>query len=722
MADPQTLSEFTLGELRRRRAEATTPRERLLAETDIAKALRNPDYAQLIGEIGERPRGTYSTGGHAAAQAGLAAASFAPAVAALGPAAIPIGLLGAGGLGLYGVANLLEGRRRQEARAGGEQMGLGALDLLTAPIGTGVKPVQKGARLLRSMYPDPVPPMTPPPSWGASMSGGINRAVNQQAAAALAKATGRSVDDFSTLSAHELNDEMRRVFQRGLPGFDASVGDYGAATVASRRAFQAINAPGSWEASMAAGVNRAINQQVAEALARSTGRSVDDFTNLSGAQLNAEFRRVFNQDMPGFNPGFNPEAAAAAARETAGAGVDPVIEAMNQARRDVRAATAAAARARRARARPRGAPAPTPVRDPGVAGPPPTERPFGGGLGGWGPGDPRGQAFDVQGAVPVAARGQAYRASRRIPKSLQKGIERVKARNIDKIEESRPYVGGQSLDLRSTFSPEGGFLGIDPGEAEYLTGKGRLASIEYLERRIKKAIKTTPSLGRLGTSSGQRDLAKLISTGEGGIGRLFANVDLRRAPGTRVRAYAPGEPFQAGEATLRKTTVRSIWASATPAEKKAARESLNHHLVDNPERLKWVREGGNETQREALAYYLAYHRVEAGQELLRLHLRRSHTQLDPLWRSSPPTGVPQPEGSMHIDTRSNVWGRAKDLQKGRKVPLGEGGFLSMGNRKVRKAYLSALMEWESALTLLLTAMGASAVATGLEGEPSATAG
>lgn len=609
MADPQTLSEFTLGELRRRRAEATTPRERLLAETDIAKALRNPDYAQLIGEIGERPRGTYSTGGHAAAQAGLAAASFAPAVAALGPAAIPIGLLGAGGLGLYGVANLLEGRRRQEARAGGEQMGLGALDLLTAPIGTGVKPVQKGARLLRSMFPDPVPPMTPPPSWGASMSGGINRAVNQQAAAALAKATGRSVDDFSTLSAHELNDEMRRVFQRGLPGFDASVGDYGAATVASRRAAQA-------------------------------------------------------------------------------------------AARNVR----------------------PPIPDTRVAGPPPTERPFGGGLGGWGPGDPRGQAFDVQGAVPVAARGQAYRASRRIPKSLQEGIERVKARNIDKMEESRPYVGGQSLGLRSTFSPEGGFLGIDPGEAEYLTGQGRLASIGYLERRIKKAIKTTPSLGRLGTSSGQRDLAKLISTGEGGIGRLFANVDLRRAPGTRVRAYAPGEPFQAGEATLRKTTVRSIWASATSAEKKAARESLNHHLVDNPERFKWVLEGGDETQREALAYYLAYHRVEAGQELLRLHLRRSHTQLDPLWRSSPPTGVPQPEGSMHIDTRSNVWGRAKDLQKGRKVPLGEGGFLSMGNRKVRKAYLSALMEWESALTLLLTAMGASAVATGLEGEPSATAG
>jgi hypothetical protein len=609
MADPQTLSEFTLGELRRRRAEATTPRERLLAETDIAKALRNPDYAQLIGEIGERPRGTYSTGGHAAAQAGLAAASFAPAVAALGPAAIPIGLLGAGGLGLYGVANLLEGRRRQEARAGGEQMGLGALDLLTAPIGTGVKPVQKGARLLRSMFPDPVPPMTPPPSWGASMSGGINRAVNQQAAAALAKATGRSVDDFSTLSAHELNDEMRRVFQRGLPGFDASVGDYGAATVASRRAAQA-------------------------------------------------------------------------------------------AARNVR----------------------PPIPDTRVAGPPPTERPFGGGLGGWGPGDPRGQAFDVQGAVPVAARGQAYRASRRIPKSLQEGIERVKARNIDKMEESRPYVGGQSLGLRSTFSPEGGFLGIDPGEAEYLTGQGRLASIGYLERRIKKAIKTTPSLGRLGTSSGQRDLAKLISTGEGGIGRLFANVDLRRAPGTRVRAYAPGEPFQAGEATLRKTTVRSIWASATSAEKKAARESLNHHLVDNPERFKWVLEGGDETQREALAYYLAYHRVEAGQELLRLHLRRPHTQLDPLWRSSPPTGVPQPEGSMHIDTRSNVWGRAKDLQKGRKVPLGEGGFLSMGNRKVRKAYLSALMEWESALTLLLTAMGASAVATGLEGEPSATAG
>ena len=644
MADPQTLSEFTLGELRRRRAEATTPRERLLAETDIAKALRNPDYAQLIGEIGERPRGTYSTGGHAAAQAGLAAASFAPAVAALGPAAIPIGLLGAGGLGLYGVANLLEGRRRQEARAGGEQMGLGALDLLTAPIGTGVKPVQKGARLLRSMFPDPVPPMTPPPSWGASMSGGINRAVNQQAAAALAKATGRSVDDFSTLSAHELNDEMRRVFQRGLPGFDASVGDYGAATVASRRA--------------------------AQAAARTTRA------------------RARPQGTP------------------APTTVDPVIEAMNEARRDVRAATAAAARARRARARP-------------VAGPPPIEPAFGGPRG---PGMPQSQAFDVQGAVPVAARGQAYRASRRIPKSLQEGIERVKARNIDKMEESRPYVGGQSLGLRSTFSPEGGFLGIDPGEAEYLTGQGRLASIGYLERRIKKAIKTTPSLGRLGTSSGQRDLAKLISTGEGGIGRLFANVDLRRAPGTRVRAYAPGEPFQAGEATLRKTTVRSIWASATSAEKKAARESLNHHLVDNPERFKWVLEGGDETQREALAYYLAYHRVEAGQELLRLHLRRPHTQLDPLWRSSPPTGVPQPEGSMHIDTRSNVWGRAKDLQKGRKVPLGEGGFLSMGNRKVRKAYLSALMEWESALTLLLTAMGASAVATGLEGEPSATAG
>jgi hypothetical protein len=130
-------------ELHRRMEKAQTAEERSEVRRDIDRARRDPAFRGRLAEIAES--GRFATGPHLTAQMGLAGASLAAlpfAAAALGPVGAGVGLLGAAGLGTYGLLNLKEGlERREEGLPWKWQAGSGALDLALTPVG--------GSQLLR---------------------------------------------------------------------------------------------------------------------------------------------------------------------------------------------------------------------------------------------------------------------------------------------------------------------------------------------------------------------------------------------------------------------------------------------------------------------------------------------------------------------------------------------------------------------------------------------